>query len=84
MSPVLIAACLWVFVATAVAFLPMRLQYPPGILLLIAAPVLLVWIGVSHGGWIALAATIGFLSMFRNPLRFFVRRAMGEKPEVPR
>jgi hypothetical protein len=31
MSAALIAACLWAIAATVTAFLPMRLQFPPGI-----------------------------------------------------
>jgi len=77
MSPVLIAASLWAIAATATAFLPMRLQFPPGILLLLMAPVLLVWIGLSHGLWPALAGTAGFLSMFRRPLAYYGRKLLG-------
>ena len=37
----------WVFAAAAVAMLPMRRQYVPGVALLIAAPVLIVMIGLQ-------------------------------------
>ncbi len=80
MSPALIAACVWVLAATVTAFLPMRLQFPPGIVLLILAPVLLIWIGIDHGLWPALAAAVGFVSMFRRPLWYFGRRALGHPP----
>lgn len=83
MSLSLIAGCLWVLVATVVAFLPMRHQYPPGIALLLAAPVLLGWIAWDHGAWIFGAGLLAFLSMFRNPLIYFLRRARGERPEIP-
>jgi hypothetical protein len=65
----LIIGCLWVLVATGTAMLPMRRQFPIGVTLLIAAPVLIVWIGVVLGGLLA------FLSMFRSPLMHFYTRA---------
>ncbi|MDU8909906.1 DUF2484 family protein [Aestuariicoccus sp. MJ-SS9] len=80
----LFAGCLWVLAATLVAFLPMRRQYVPGVALLILAPGVIGWIGLAHGwlpGALALAA---FLSMFRNPLRYFWARARGRTPEVPK
>ncbi len=84
MSAALIAAGLWVLAATLVAFLPMRHQYRPGLILLVAAPVVIVWIGIAHG---AVAAVLGFgafVSMFRNPLRYLWRRARGQAPDLPR
>lgn len=80
----LILSCLWVLAATAVAFMPMRYQYAPGIVLLLAAPVLIYLIGRDLSVWAALAAALAFISMFRNPLRYFAKRAMGEKVEVPK
>lgn len=78
MSLPLILGCLWVVASAIVALLPMRLQYPPGIALLIAAPVLIVWIGAVHGwGWAALGL-FAFVSMFRNPLIYFARRFAGK------
>ena len=72
----LICGCLWVIAATIVALLPMRMQYPPGLTLLLIAPVLIIWIGVTVS---PVGAAIGFfalVSMFRRPLvhiggRFF-------------
>jgi uncharacterized RDD family membrane protein YckC len=77
MSPPVVAACLWVLAATVTAFLPYRLQYPPGLMLLLLAPLILVWMGWQHGPWVALIATLGFVSMFRNPLIYLGRRALG-------
>jgi len=74
MSLSLILWYVWVITATLVAFLPMRLQYPPGILLLIAAPCLLGWIAFDHGWWIFVAGTVGFVSMFRKPLIYIFRK----------
>lgn len=74
---------LWVFAAVTVAMLPLRLQYVPGIGLLIAAPVLIGAIGVLHSWLLALAAFAAFVSMFRNPLRYIAARMRGAKPELP-
>lgn len=74
----------WVLAASVVAFLPMRYQYAPGIVLLLAAPVLIWLIAHNHGLIYAGLGLMAFLSMFRNPLRYFARRAMGQKPEVPK
>jgi len=82
-SPALVAGCLWVIASAVTAMLPMRRQMVPGIALLLAAPVLILWIGASHGwGWAALGI-FAFLSMFRNPLRYFLRRALGRPAELP-
>ena len=55
MSPPLILGALWVIAGAITATLPMRLQRYPGIPLLIAAPVLLIWIGMVHGFlWVAI------------------------------
>lgn len=83
MTPSLIAACFWVLAATVTAFLPMRRQYPPGIALLLLAPVLLIWIAAEHNIWIVLAATAGFVSMFRNPLIYLTKKALGRPVQRP-
>ena len=69
--------------ATVVAFLPMRRQYLPGIALLAAAPILILWIGAVHGWWLAAIGLLAFLSMFRNPLRYFWKRWRGIPVELP-
>ena len=76
MSP-LVVACLWVLAATGVAFLPMRYQYVPGLALLIAAPIVLVWIASEYGALVAGLAGLAVLSMFRRPLVYLARRALG-------
>ena len=75
---------LWVFASATVAMLPMRLQYVPGVILLLAAPVLIYFIGVQVGLIPALLGLAAFVSMFRNPLRYFWARARGQKPELPK
>lgn len=72
----LVSAALWVLAATGVALLPMHRQYAPGLALLVAAPLMLVWIAVAHGAWIALAGLVAFVSMFRHPLRYLARKAV--------
>lgn len=77
MTPLVLGA-LWVLAATATAFLPMRRQRGPGLALLLAAPVLLVWIGVAHGWlWVAFGV-FAFVSMFRKPLRYLGQRVLGQ------
>jgi hypothetical protein len=49
----------------------------PGVLLLAAAPLLLIWIGSAHGWLWAGFGLFAFVSMFRNPLIYFARRALG-------
>lgn len=76
-----IFAIAWVFAASGVAMLPMRLQFPPGLVLLIAAPVLIVWLGIDFD-WIAsVGALAAFLSMFRNPIRHYWRKWRGQETE---
>ncbi|KPP92061.1 MAG: Protein of unknown function (DUF2484) [Rhodobacteraceae bacterium HLUCCA08] len=74
----------WVLAGTLTALLPMRLQYAPGITLLIAAPVLILWLGAVHGWWLSALALFAFGSMFRRPLAYFWARARGRRPERPR
>ncbi|WP_299370375.1 DUF2484 family protein [uncultured Tateyamaria sp.] len=80
----LVWACiLWVFAATAVAMLPIRHQYIPGVALLIAAPLLILWIGLSVAWWAGVLALAAFVSMFRNPLRYLWAKARGQNPQLP-
>lgn len=84
MSTPLILGCFWVLASAIVAMLPMRLQMVPGVALLIAAPLLLGWIAYVHG-WVWLALGLfAFVSMFRNPLRYFLRRALGLPAPLPK
>jgi hypothetical protein len=69
----IVVAALWVLAATAVAMLPLRRQYAPGIVLLAAAPVPILWLGTDLGWFWSLAAVLALVSMFRNPLRHFLR-----------
>lgn len=73
----------WVFAATGVAMLPMRLQYIPGVSLLILAPILIIWIGSVVTWWAGALALAAFVSMFRNPLRFFWAKICGQNPQLP-
>ena len=75
-STPLLLGCLWVVAAAVVAFLPYRWQFPPGIVLLLAAPVLIVWIGAAHGWFWALGGLVAFVSMFRNPLIHLARNVL--------
>jgi len=79
-----ILAIIWVLAATITAFLPMRHQYAPAVTLLIAAPVIIIWLGYDYGWLLSLAATAGFISMFRNPLRYIFAKLRGQNPELPK
>jgi hypothetical protein len=83
MTPSLTAAVIWVFAGTACAMLPMRRQMVPGLALLLAAPLLIAWIGWDHGWLAAVLAALAFVSMFRNPLRYLVNRALGRPVALP-
>ncbi len=74
----------WVFAATAVAFLPLRFQYVPGIALLVGAGGLIWLLSREYGLLPAALGLLAVLSMFRKPLRYFTLRAMGKTPEVPK
>lgn len=82
-SSSLLAACIWVVAATVVAMLPMRRQMVPGLALLIAAPAVIGFVGYQHGAIFAVLGLAGFVSMFRNPLRYLWKRARGERPDLP-
>ena len=75
---------LWVFASAACAMLPMRHQYFPAVALLIAAPILIVMIGMQVSWIAAIAAVFAFVSMFRNPLRYIWARLRGQNPEIPK
>lgn len=84
MSTSLLAGIVWVLVSTGVALLPIRRQFAIGAFLLCVAPALLIWIAYDHGWWIAALGMLAFVSMFRNPLIYLIRRAKGERPELPK
>lgn len=83
MSWSLILACLWAIASAFTAMLPMRRQYAPGIALLIAAPFLLAFLGYQHGVWVVAVCLAAALSMFRNPMIYFLRRAFGKPVVLP-
>lgn len=84
MSLSLILACLWAIASAITAMLPMRQQYAPGITLLISAPFLLAFLGYQHGFWVVALCLAAALSMFRNPLIYFIRRAFGLPAPLPK
>ena len=83
MSAPLILGALWVIVAAITAMLPMRWQYVPAVSLLICAPPLIGWIGWEHGPVWLLLALFALLSMFRRPLSYLARRALGLPVSLP-
>ncbi|GAB5436549.1 DUF2484 family protein [Falsiruegeria mediterranea] len=77
MTLLIAVSALWVLAATGVAMLPLRRQYVPGVALMLAAPVLIYLLGREFGWVVGLAAAAAFVSMFRNPLRYFWRKWTG-------
>lgn len=69
--------CLWVLAGAGTSFLPMRRQMVPGFVLLLSAPVLIVWLSIEIGWWFGALAVLAFLSMFRRPLGVLLRWALG-------
>ena len=84
MSLPLILGGVWVIAAAITAMLPMRRQFAPGITLLVLAPILIGWIGYEHGFLWAAFGLFALGSMFRRPLIYFARKAMGLPVEDPR
>ena len=74
-------AVFWAIASTVVAFLPMRNQYVPGAALLFSAPLLILFLGYQHGWLWTLPALLAFVSMYRNPLRYFWRKWRGQELE---
>ena len=77
MSVPLIMGSLWVLCSAITAMLPMRAQMIPGLTLIAVAPVLLIWIGLAHGWIWVIFGLFAFVSMFRRPLNYFARKALG-------
>jgi membrane protein DedA with SNARE-associated domain len=75
---------IWVFLSATVATLPLRMQFIPGAILLVAGPVLIVVIGFEVGFVFSVIALAAYVSMFRNPLLFLLAKLRGRKTEVPR
>lgn len=51
---------------------------------MLAAPILIIWLGYDYGWLLATLGLLAFLSMFRNPLIYIYKRARGEQPELPK
>lgn len=84
MKSSLILLFLWVIASALTAMLPMRRQFIPGVALLIMTPFMLAYLGYQYGLWVALLGFAAFLSIFRNPLKYLVRRALGMPVKLPR
>ena len=83
MSTSLIVGFIWVLASAVTAMLPMRAQFYPGLVLLVTAPALIFLIYADYGIWVTAAAIFAFVSMFRNPLRYFWRRFRGLPTQLP-
>jgi hypothetical protein len=65
--------CVWVLAAAIVAMLPMRLQYAPGLALLIFAVPLAILVGIEVGWIWVVAVLFAVVSMYRRPLLALAR-----------
>lgn len=81
MSLSLTLACLWVLASAITAFLPFRMQFLPGITLLVLSVPLAIFVGFQHGWLWVLAVVFAVASMFRNPLIYFIKRGLGRNQE---
>ena len=77
MTDVVLISCLWVLAGTITAFLPMKYQYLPGTILLLIAPVLIIWLAIDYGWWFGVVGLFAFVSMFRRPLVYYIRVLRG-------
>lgn len=82
-TPLILSCSLWVIVGAVTAFLPLRRQMIPGLLLILTASALLVWIGLLYGWVWVVVGLMAFGSMFRSPIRYFYRRARGLPVDLP-
>lgn len=80
----LIFAFLWVVASALTAMLPMKRQIYTGLPLLIAAPFMLGFLGYQYNYWVVLLGLAAFISMFRHPLKYFARRALGLPVKLPK
>ncbi|QDC11561.1 DUF2484 family protein [Oceanicola sp. D3] len=74
----LVAAILWVFAASATAFLPMRWQLVPGLALIAGAFVLIGLLFAEYGPVPGVVAIAVFVSFFRRPLGHLIRKFTGK------
>lgn len=75
MSLALTLACLWVLVSAMVAMLPIRFHWRLGFPLLLLSVPLVGFVGYTHGWIWSVVITLAVISMFRNPLRYFLNKA---------
>ncbi len=80
----ILCGVIWVLLAAGTALLPMRRQMVPGLALLASAPVLILWGFQAAGPAWGLGFLLAFASMFRRPLIYFTRRALGLPVTDPR
>ncbi len=76
-------AAVWGLAATVTAFLPLRRQFVPGIVLLLAGPAVIGWLAVDYAWPVPVLALLAFASMFRHPLRYLLARLRGQDPALP-
>lgn len=65
----IVAICIWALATMGLAPLPIKYQILPGIGLLLALPVLLVWLARDHGALPVVVCIFAAVSLFRKPLK---------------
>lgn len=83
MTSSLIALCVLLLAATSLAFLPVRKQIVPGMVLGVAAIAILIWVGVENGWWWTVAGLAAMASLGRNGVKQIPALLRGEKLEIP-
>lgn len=66
------AMCIWALATMGLAPLPMKYQILPGAGLLLAFPVLLVWVARDYGTLPVVVCIFAAVSLFRKPLMALV------------
>ena len=80
---VLWACIVRVFVSAACAMLPMRYQYFPAVILLIAAPILILLIGIQASAWVAIAAIVASILNISQSIAISLGKNLQPKSAAP-
>jgi hypothetical protein len=74
----ILVASLWALAVNLVAMLPWgKLHFTLGFILLLCFPYVLWLIGQAFGGWAVFAIVLVLLSLYRLPLIYYLKKALG-------
>jgi len=75
----ILAASLWALAVNLVAMLPHnRLHFTLGFILLLCFPYVLWLMAGAFGGWAVFAIVLVGLSLYRLPLVYYLKKALGK------